>query len=66
MATTKQTKPVLQLDERGNILAQFRGVKEAMRLTGVNRNCIREVIRGNRKTAGGYVWRYKEATSGKI
>lgn len=66
MSQTKQTKPVLQLDQNGEIIAEFRGVKEAMRLTGINRNCIREVIRGNRKTAGGYVWKYKEAKNERI
>lgn len=66
MSNTKQTKPVLQLDCNGNILAQYRGVKEAMRLTGVNRNSIRDVIRGDRATAGGYVWRYKEAKNARI
>lgn len=58
ISQTKQTRPVLQIDDRGNTVAQYRGVKEAMKKTGVNRNSIREVIRGNRKTAGGYVWKY--------
>jgi len=66
MSRTKQKKPVLQLDLNGNIVAQYRGVKEAMLLTGINRNCIREVIRGNRTTAGGYVWKYKEARNAEI
>lgn len=66
MSQTKQTAPVLQLDLSGNVIGEFRGVKEAMRITGVNRNCIREVIRGNRKSAGGYVWRYKEVRNERI
>lgn len=31
---------------------------QAGRITGINSNCIGEVARGNRKTAGGYHWAY--------
>lgn len=62
MSKSKQLKPVLQLSLTGEVVARFNGVKEAMTLTGINRNCIREVIRGNRKSAGGYAWKYEEVS----
>lgn len=62
MSATKQTKPVLQLDTDGNVLAEFSGIKKAGLETGVNRNSIRDVIQGKRKTAGGFKWKYKEVS----
>ena len=60
MSETKKRKPVLQINSDLNIVTKFKGVKDAQRATGVNRNCIREVCRGNRKTAGGFIWKYEE------
>lgn len=60
MSKSKQKRPVVQLDTNGNVIARYSGIKRAMILTGVNRNCIREVAKGNRKTAGGFVWKYEE------
>lgn len=58
MANTKKKKPIAQYDTDGNLIHVHLGIKDAQRNTGVNRNSIREVCRGNRPSAGGYVWQY--------
>lgn len=58
MADSKKKNPIAQYDTDMNLIEIHLGIKDAMRSTGVNRNSIREVCRGNRSTAGGFVWRY--------
>ena len=58
MANTKKKNPIAQYDLNMNLIAIHLGIKDAQRDTGVNRNSIRDVCRGNRSNAGGYVWRY--------
>lgn len=60
MAQSKKKKPIAQFLKTGEKINIFAGVKDAMKKTGVNRNCIREVCQGRRKTAGGYRWAYIE------
>lgn len=50
-------KPVSQYDLTGNFVAEYFSVKEAKRATGISH--IDACCRGERKTAGGYAWRYK-------
>lgn len=53
-------KPVGQFDKQGNLIAEFGGVREAERATGVSSQSISKVASGQkyRKTAGGFVWKY--------
>ena len=57
-------KPVLQFDLNMNCIAEYPSYREAQRQTGIS--AIDVVCRGKRhkgrkqKTAGGYIWRYKE------
>lgn len=51
---------VLQYDLDGNLLNRFETVKEAQEATGVSNSKISAVASGNRKTAGGYVWKYTQ------
>lgn len=57
-------KAVLQYDLNGNFVAEYPSYREAQRRTGING--IDVVCRGERqkgkkqKTAGGYIWKYKE------
>ncbi|QCH27181.1 GIY-YIG nuclease family protein [Clostridium tyrobutyricum] len=56
-----RSKPVLQLDIlTGTVIAEFAGLREAERVTGVKHCTISNVCRGKRKSAGGYRWKYKE------
>lgn len=51
-------KPVRQLSLDGTIVKVFRGVKEAMRETGIDDSQIIRVCKGRNLTAGGYKWEY--------
>ena len=56
-----RSKPVLQLDkETGEVIAEFAGLNEVERVTGINKGHISNVCRGKRKSAGGCYWQYKE------
>ena len=62
MSDSKCKKPVEQiLPDRNTIV--YKGVKDASRKTGVNRCCIADCCKGRRKQAGGYKWRYINATN---
>lgn len=60
-ANNSCSKPVLQLDkETGEVIAEFAGLNEAERVTGIHNSHISKVCRGKRKSSGGYYWQYKE------
>ena len=50
---------ILQCDDAGNVIAEFKSISQAKRETGVNSTSIHEMLRGKQKHAGGYVWKYK-------
>ena len=52
------SKIVFQIKD-GKIIAEFYGISEANRVTGVDFRCISSCCLGKRKQAGGYQWRYK-------
>lgn len=66
----KCSKVVLQLDKDGNVIAEYPSIVEASKATGANKQSISDVCRGTikmvngkpyqRKTAGGYYWKFKE------
>lgn len=53
----KLKKPVDQFDLNGKKINEFDSIKAAQRSTGINKNTIRLVACGKRKTAGGYKWK---------
>lgn len=53
------SKHVLQIKD-GKIIAEFCGTHEAGRQTNIMYQHIGDCCRGERKTAGGYEWRYKK------
>ena len=57
MADTKCKRPVVQILKNGSTIT-YKGVKDAWRKTGINRDGISACCRNIRKTAGGYKWRY--------
>lgn len=61
----KLSKPVLQLDLAGNIIREFPSTIEADKYinNGKRYNHIADVCNGKRKSACGYIWRYKEERS---
>ena len=66
-ATTKlQGKAVQQLSKDGKLVAEYESISIAYRATGAFISNIVKCARGEYKTAGGYIWKYKdETTKGK-
>ena len=54
----KKSIPVLQYDLNGNFIAEYFGCREAVRQTGIMH--ITDVCKGYRKSAGGYLWKWKD------
>ena len=55
----KQEVAIIQYDLQGNTVAEHVSIHEAGRTTGIAWQNISKVVRGIRKTAGGYHWSYK-------
>lgn len=53
-------KPTLQYDLQGNFIKEWDSVEEAGTQSNINVSNIAACCREERKTAGGYIWRYKE------
>lgn len=53
-------KPVLQYDLNGKFIREFDSVLQAGELCGIWKGGISTCLKGNQRTAGGYVWRYKK------
>lgn len=53
------SRAVFQYDKEGNLIQEFGGVLEASRKTEINHRYISATCRGEQKTAGGFVWKYK-------
>lgn len=58
-AQEKKRIPVIQFSIEGKWLGEFESLTAAALSTGVNHRNIRLCCRGERHTAGGYVWKYK-------
>lgn len=50
---------VLQYTKDGQFIAEYPTATEADRITGISRTTIGLVCKGKGKTAGGFVWKYK-------
>ena len=50
---------VLQFTKEGELIAEYPSAKEAKRKTGISDTTIGLVCKGRGKTAGGFVWKYK-------
>lgn len=56
---------VQQIDKQGNIVAEYYGIGEAERETGVSKINISKCCLGKINTAKGFVWRYKKRLAKK-
>jgi len=56
----KTGRPVLQFSKDGQFIKEHYSCKQAQRDTGAHNGHIIKVCNGVRKTAGGFVWRYKK------
>jgi hypothetical protein len=52
----KLQKPVLQFDLNGNFIAEHPGSNYVTNILGIHAN---HALRGVKKTAGGFIWKYK-------
>lgn len=52
--------PILQFDKQNNFIKEYSSAAEAEKHIGVKRDNICSVLKGKSKTAGGYIWKYKE------
>jgi len=50
--------PILQLSKRGEFVARYNSIVEAVERTGIPRHHIIDCARGRRKSTGGYKWKY--------
>lgn len=51
----------VQIDKRtGKLIGEYSGAAEAERITGIKAQNIADCCNKKRKTAGGYIWKYKE------
>lgn len=57
--TKKRSIPITQYTLNGEIVNSFPSAKEASRQTNINQGSISRCVKGERQTAGGYIWRYK-------
>ena len=53
------TKPILQFSKNGELIAEYYSLTEASRQTGCSAPHICSCCKGNRKSAGGFIWKYK-------
>jgi group I intron endonuclease len=63
LAAQKESKAILQYDLNGNFIAEYRGVREASKKTGIGRNVINHSARGLLKRIDSrrkYIFKYKE------
>lgn len=61
-AVEKKSIIINQYDKNGNYLNTYLSFMDAQRKTGIFNNNIVKCCKGERKTAGGYIWKYKKET----
>jgi len=54
---------VIQHDKNNNIINEFGSILNASNITGVGYMSIRRCCRNERKSAGGFIWKYKNVTN---
>jgi hypothetical protein len=56
---TSYYKPLLQYDLEGNFIKEWNSGKEVSKMLKINRASLSSALTGKNKTAGGFVWHYK-------
>lgn len=59
MSENRPSKPVIQFSKTGEFIAEYPSTREAERQTGCNNSHICNCCKGKRKSAGGFIWRYR-------
>lgn len=55
-----KSKPVLQIDDNGNIIQKYDSISIAAQNFGVTRQAIYSSLSGKRKKSAGYCWKFEE------
>ncbi len=55
----KRKIPIIQYSKEGMFIKEYLSALDAYRETGIWKESIRNCMRGKSKSAGGYVWKYK-------
>ena len=55
-----RSKPILQYSKSGDFIRGWKSAREVERMLGIANSHIIACCKGKRKSAGGFVWRYKE------
>ena len=58
-------RPIIQLNDKMQIINRFDSIAEAVRQTGINYKSIRDAAKGVQRHAGGYIWRYEDEMNEK-
>lgn len=59
-AKRKMSRPIVQFTKDGEFIAEYYGASNAHDITGIHRQTIVGVLKGRGRTAGGFIWKYKE------
>jgi len=54
------SKWLTQYNKQDDIIAEYGSIREAHRLTNIDRKSISQCCNNKMKTAGGYIWKFKE------
>lgn len=54
----KASKAIVQLDKYGNVIREWKSAREVENTLGIANQNIAKVLKGKRKRAGGYGWKY--------
>lgn len=54
------SKPCLQYSKEGTLIKEFPSILQASKFTSINDGNINQCCLGKRKTAGGFIWKYKD------
>lgn len=55
-------RSILQFDKKERFIKEYVGVSQASRETLINKSNISQALSGKQKTAGGFIWRYKDGS----
>lgn len=58
-----QAKPVLQFDKLNNYINEYPSILDAEKITKISNGHISKCCKGIRKSAGGFIWKYKQITN---
>lgn len=51
-------KEVLQLNTKLEVINRYNSLREAEKITNINRKCISRCCKGKQRIAGGYIWKF--------